>query len=162
MLSSTVLRRRKACWLGLEVNATITITVQTCATTMLEVKMAFTSNPSQQAFRLRNTVDDSMLLEVAIGNTYPANSEQTFLLCLTTERYDITIEGNNYWGTDSYLYIYSMLPNNEREVVLKTRYDTVAGSPATYYLRANAINPASQWHYKMGELCQLAGSSPIL
>ena len=136
-----------------QLTGTITITVESCTTTMLDVRMVHTYYPDTQAFRLRNTATNEMILEMALDNTHQAQSEVSYLLCVNVDRYDITVDSSgSYWASKSYLYVYSLLPNNEREMVVKARFDNNAGTPSTYYLRPNTITPASQWYYKMGEV----------
>ena len=124
-----------------------------CSGSMIRIVRTYKFNPEKEGFHIRDTVTDAMLLEVPIGHTSPASTNVVYYLCVTTERYDVTLEGSStYWKPDSYLWIYGMLPENEEELLLKVRYDSVQNNDVTYYLWRHTIGSGESWFYRMGVL----------
>ena len=138
---------------GAPASGTVTLTFSDCAGSMLRILRTYRYSPSTEGFRIRNTDNDELLLNVATGNTFPLNRDREDFFCVTVSRYDVTVEGtNDDWSSKSYLYIYELLPEGEQELLVKMRYDSLQANDMTYYLRRHEISPMEQWYYKMGEV----------
>ena len=138
---------------GSPASGTVTLTFTDCAGSMLRILRTYKYSPSTEGFRIRNTENDELLLNVATGNTFPLNQDRVDYFCVTVDRYDVTVEGtSDDWSSKSYLYIYELLPEGEEELLVKMRYDSLQANDMTYYLRRHAISPMQQWYYKMGEV----------
>ena len=132
---------------------TVTMSFTDCTGTMIRILRTYKSSASYEGFRIRNTANDDILLEVMTGHTNPDNTDVVSYLCVTVDRFDVTLYCTNlYWMSDSYLYVYGMLPDGQEELLLKTRYDSYLALDTTHYLRRHAIHSVEQWYYKMGEV----------
>ena len=137
------------------VSGTLTLTFMDCAGSMLRIRRAYQGRASSEAFHIRNTANDEMLLDVPIGHSHPSSSDTIIYYCMTAERFDVTLESDyNTWEKNSYLYVYMILPENEEELMLKARYDSLQSNDITYYLRLPSVASAGQWYYKMGQVPQ--------
>ena len=132
---------------------TVTLTFSDCEGSMLRILRTYKYSPSTEGFRIRNTANDELLLNVPTGNTFPLNQDRVDFFCVTVERYDVTVEGTtDYWSSNSNLYIYELLPEGEEELLAKMRYDSLQANDMTYYLRRHEVSPMQQWYYKMGDV----------
>ena len=132
---------------------TVTITFTECQGTLLTIIRTYQYSGNIEAFRIRNTATDELLMEVPIGHTNPANTDVANTLCVNAERYDVTLDCSDiHWYQNSYIYVYAMLADGESELMLKARYDGYQSNDNTYYLRRHTINVVDEWYYKMGEL----------
>ena len=138
---------------GETITGTVTMTFTECEGTMLRILRTYRSNASTEGFRIRNTANDDILLEVMTGHTNPDNTDTVNYLCVTAERFDVTLYGTlAFWRSESYIYVYSLLPGNTEELLLRARYDANLALDITHYLRRHAIHAAEQWYYRMGEV----------
>ena len=132
---------------------TITLTFNDCAGTMIHIVRTYKSSPSSESFRIRNTATDELLYEVAPGHSHPANQNWEHYLCVTADRFDVTLDSSSTtWAVGSYLYIYSRLPDDKQEIMLKAHFDSLQGNEASYYLRRHVIHDTEEWYYKMGDV----------
>ena len=137
------------------VSGTVTLTFMECTGTMLRIRRVFKGRASREAFHIRNTANDEMLLDVPMGHSYPSNTDAIIYYCMTAERFDVTLESDyNSWEKESYLYIYAILPEDEEDLMLKVRYDSYQSNDITYYLRLPSVAAGGQWYYKMGQVPQ--------
>ena len=131
---------------------TITLGFTDCQGTLLRVLRTYKSNANKEAFRIRNTVNEDMLMEVPLGHSYPSNTDRVDYLCVTVDRFDVTVDcSTTYWESGSYLYIYAELPDGQEELILKARQDGYQNNDVTYYLRRQSVTVMEQWYYKMGD-----------
>ena len=131
---------------------TITLGFTDCQGMLLRVLRTYKSNANKEAFRIRNTVNEDMLMEVPLGHSYPSNTDRVDYLCVTVDRFDVTVDcSTTYWESGSYLYIYAELPDGQEELILKARQDGYQNNDVTYYLRRQSVTVMEQWYYKMGD-----------
>ena len=134
-------------------SGTVTITFAECQGTLLRIIRTYQYSGSIEAFRIRNTATEELLMEVPIGHTNPANTDVANTICISAERYDITLDcSGSYWYSGSYIYVYAILAGDESELILKARFDGNQNNDNTYYLRRHTINVMDEWYYKMGVL----------
>jgi len=133
-------------------SGTVGLAFTDCQGTMLRIVRMNQADCTNEAYRIRNTANDEMLLNVEFGHPCTSGEESVDFLCVTAERYDVTVDGNQYWDLDSYLYLYAMLGDENDELIMKIRYDALNGNEHTQYLRRHTINIGEQWYYKMEEL----------
>ena len=63
---------------------------------------------AKEAYRIRNSVTDELLYEVPIGNNHVNNQDRTEYICITVDRFDVTVDGSvQYWARDSFIYVYN-------------------------------------------------------
>ena len=135
------------------VTGSITLTFTECAGSLIRVVRSYGVSPSTEGFRIRDTSNDAILLDVPTDNTHPASKEWITYLCVTADRYDITLYGTTaYWTYNSYVYLYSLLPEGKEEMLLRARFDNNQKNDIVYYLRRHVIKDSEQWFYKMGEV----------
>ena len=135
------------------VTGTITLTFTECQGTLLRILRTYKSIPGDEAFRIRDSVTDELLMEVAIGNTYSSYTDHVDYLCMTVDRFDVTVDGSSsFWCANSYIYVYAVLADNEEDLILKARFDNYQHNDNTYWLRRESITISEQWYYKMGDV----------
>ena len=135
------------------VTGSITLTFTECAGSLIRIVRSYGVSPSTEGFRIRDTSNDAILLEIPTGNTHPVSTEWTTYLCVTADRYDITLFGTTaFWTYNSYVYLYSLLPEGNEEMLLRARFDNNQKNDIVYYLRRHVIKDSEQWFYKMGEV----------
>ena len=132
---------------------TISIGINECTGTVYKLVRSYRIQPQSEAFRIRNTANDDILYEVAVGHSHPAKQDWIHYICITVDRFDITVYGEGtVWSSSSFLYLYALLPDNEEEMLVKMRFDEVQGNDHEYFLRRYSIDHSQQWYYKMGDL----------
>ena len=134
-------------------SGTVTLTFTECQGTLLRILRTYKSSASREAFRIRNTANDALLMEVPTGHTYPSSQDRVDYFCVTVDRFDITLDCSyTYWAKNSYIYVYAVLTESNEELLLKARFDGNQNNDNTYYLRRNSINVMEDWFYKMGDV----------
>ena len=134
------------------VSGSVTLGFTDCQGMLLRVLRTYKSNANKEAFRIRNTVNEDMLMEVPLGNNLPSSTDRVDYLCVTVDRFDVTVDcSTTYWESGSYLYIYAELPDGQEELILKARHDGYQNNDVTYYLRRQSVTVMEQWYYKMGD-----------
>ena len=135
------------------ITGSITLTFTECAGSLVRIVRAYGVSPSTEGFRIRDTSNDDILLDVPTGNTHPVSKEWVTYLCVTADRYDITLYGTtSYWTYNSYVYLYSLLPEGKEEMLLRARFDNNQKNDVVYYLRRHIIKDSEQWFYKMDDV----------
>ena len=135
------------------ITGTVTLTFTDCQGTLLRILRTYRSPASAEAFRIRDTATDAMLMEVPIGHTNPSGRDHVDYLCVSAERFDVTLDCSSLnWASNSYIYVYAVLIDQEEELLLKARFDGFQSNDNTYYLRRYTINVLDEWHFKMGSL----------
>ena len=135
------------------VTGTITLAFTECQGTLLRILRTYKGNPNQEAFRIRNSATDDLLMEVALGNSYSSNQDHSDYLCVTVDRFDVTVDGSaSFWASGSYIYVYAVLADGEEDMILKARFDAYQHNENTYWLRREEITISEQWYYKMGDV----------
>ena len=120
---------------------------------MIRILRTYKYSASAESFHIRNTDTDEMIFNVPPNHNNPSAKDKEDYLCLTADRYDVSIIGTGRtWYEKSNLYIYSLLPEGEEEMVLMAHYDSNQNNEMHYYLRRHSISSVEQWHYKMGEV----------
>ena len=134
------------------VTGTVTMGFSDCQGMLLRILRTYKGSASKEAFRIRNTVNEDMLMEVPLGHSYPSSTDRVDYLCVTVDRFDVTVDcSTTYWESGSYLYIYAELPDGQEELILKARQDGYQNNDVTYYLRRQSVTVMEQWYYKMGD-----------
>ena len=122
------------------IQGTVTLTFTDCSGTMIHILRAYRFNTEYEAFRIRNTANDEILLDVPLGQTLPMYTDWHYYLCVMADRFDVTLySSNNAWVVNSFLYIYGLLPEGTEEMLLKGRYDANQNNDHVFYLRRHAI-----------------------
>ena len=136
-----------------QLSGTVSLAFTECAGTMIHVLRTYGYVNSDEGFRVRNTVNDDILMEVPTGHSHPGGEDWHGYLCVAVDQFDVTLYSTDtHWYSYSFIYLYGMLPEGKEELLLKARFDSDEASDIVYYLRRHAIAPAEQWYYKMGEV----------
>ena len=137
------------------ISGTITMSFLDCSGYMIRILRTYRSLPGNEGFRINNSENDAVLLDVSPGHTNPANANKVDYFCVTVDRFDVTLYSTStIWQPNSYIYVYGVISETEEELLLKARYDNNIGNDAAYYLRRPAVKGYEQWYYKMGEVPQ--------
>ena len=132
---------------------TISLAFMECAGTYYKIVRTYKTSPQSEFFRIRDSSNDNIVYQIQSGHSHPASQDWTHYLCITVDRFDVIFDSTStYWTSDSYFYMYSLLPDGEEEMVLKGRYDSFEGNEHDIYLHRPVINHSEQWYYKMGEV----------
>ena len=137
---------------GTQMTGTVNIAFISCAGGFYKLLRTYKSSPQTEYFRIRDSSNDNIIFEVPSGHSHEANKDWVKYLCITVERFDISVYDPSYWLSGSYLYLYLMLPDNEQELVTKMRYDSYQSNEHNHYLRIPSIAPNANWNYKMNEV----------
>ena len=134
-------------------SGSLTLSFPECSGSIYRIVRSYKANAAKEAYRIRNSVTDELLYEIPVENSHANNQDRTEFICITVDRFDVTVDGSSlFWTSESYIYVYSWLPEGEWEMILRARYDAKEGNEASYYLRRNTVNPLSEWYYKSGEV----------
>ena len=134
-------------------SGTVSLTFTECQGMLLRILRTYKTQAEKEAFRIRNTDNDDLLMEVAVGHSYPDRKDHVDYLCVTVDRFDVTLDCSyTHWISGSYIYVYAVLADDNGELLLKARFDGNQNNDNTYYLRRNTINVMEEWYYKMGEV----------
>lgn len=129
----------------------VSISFVECQGTLLRILRTYKGSAANEAFRIRNTQNDELLMEVPLGNSHATNVDWEEYLCVNVDRFDVTLDcSTNYWVSGSYIYVYAELANSEEELILKARHDGYQNNQNTYYLRRFEVGICEQWYYQMG------------
>ena len=133
----------------IQVTGTFTLAITDCVGSMYKIVRAYKSLPEDEYFRFYDTSNMAVIYEVALGHSHPANKDWEHYLCIVQERFDVVFyHTSNYWSSNSYFYLYYMLPDLEEELVVKGRYDNMENVINNYYLRRPVVEHSQQWYYK--------------
>ena len=136
---------------GQTYQGSFSLTVLDCTGTMFMIQRTYKTSPETEYFRIRDTSNDNILFEVESGHSHSADKDWTKYLCISVERFDVAFYSTgNFWYSGSFFYMYYLLPNNEKETVLKGRYDNINNSEQTRFFYRPSIEHSSNWYYKMG------------
>ncbi|KNB41242.1 hypothetical protein JH06_5620 [Blastocystis sp. subtype 4] len=125
---------------------TISLAFMECAGTYYKIVRTYKSSPQNEFFRIRDSSNDNIVYQIQSGHSHPASQDWTHYLCITVDRFDVIFDSTStYWTSDSYFYMYSLLPDGEEEMVLKGRYDSFEGNEHDIYLHRPVINHSEQW-----------------
>ena len=133
--------------------ATVTFSVVDCASSLYKIVRTYKSGPQNESFRVRDSSNDAVILEVNRGHSSPANTDAEYFMCTDKERFDVALyHTSNYWASGSYIYFYYAVSatDGEAEMILKARFDNNQGNEANYYMRRPSIAASANWFYKMG------------
>ena len=133
---------------------TVTLSFIECESTMYKIVRSYQGSPDFEAFSIRDSVSDDVIMEVPLNNDHAPYSSWTQYFCTDHEYFKVTLQASSYitfWKKDSYLFIYQYTLTDE-ELVLRARYDSVQGNEDVYYFRSPSIRSSSEWSYKMGEI----------
>ena len=132
---------------------TFTLTVEDCAGSLYMLTRTYKYGTAAEYFRIYDSSNMNILFDLPANHGHPANVVWNQYLCITVDRFDVALYStSNSWRTNSYLYIYYLLPNNEQEMVLKMRYDADQNNIHNVYLRRPVVGYSEQWKYKFDSI----------
>ena len=132
---------------------TVSMSFVDCQGTLLRILRTYKGSATNEAFRIRNTLNEDMLMEVPVGHSYPSSVDWTEYLCVSVDRFDVTLDcSTSYWVSGSYIYVYAELASGEEELILKARHDGYQNNQNTFYLRRFEVGVSEQWYYRMGDV----------
>lgn len=84
-------------------SGTVSLTFTECQGTMLRILRTYKTQAEKEAFRIRNTDNDALLMEVAVGHSYPNSQDHVDYFCVTVDRFDVTLDCSyTYWTSGSF------------------------------------------------------------
>lgn len=139
--------------LGNTYTGSFTLTAQECSGTMLDVLRTYKANAYYESFEIADSSTQEVVMSVAYNSGQENNVDWTSVACVTGTKYTVSVATTlTYWQSDSFLYVRALLSGNEKETILRIRYDSSIGFPSTRTFNAQyAIGTGSNWYYKHGE-----------
>ena len=106
--------------------ATIRLAFMECAGAYYKIVRTYKTSPQTEYFRIRDSSNDNIVYKIQSGHSHTARQDWIHYICITVDRFDVIFDSTTtYWVTDSYFYMYAVLPDGEEEMVLKGRYDSL-------------------------------------
>ena len=139
---------------GQNYQGTFTLEVTACAGALVRILRTYQASAGYEAFSIKDQATQQVMLSVAADSGQRNGQEWSTVLCFTSARYEIDISSTlPMWQDLSYMYVQSMLSNEEYEILARIRYDTNLGLPLDRIINAQwAVSPSQAWQYKMGEV----------
>ena len=131
-----------------------TLTIQDCPGTMLNVLRAYSCGSYNEAFYIKDVLTQEVIVSIPYGSEQRDDQNITTTICVTGSTYEVTVWSNiRSWCKDSFLYVRAILSGDEMETILRMRYDSHVGFPATRTMNVQYLIPThSNWYYKHGEV----------
>ena len=137
---------------GQSFSGTFTLQVDVCSGTTVDLRRVYTQLATREYFTVRNSAD-AVVYAIEAESTQQGSSTTHTYLCLPDDEYWITLAGSNaYWSSGSYLWVDALFSDDEKEVLLRTRFDSKIGLTTASFSTRYPVRPAAQWKYKMGEV----------
>ena len=137
---------------GQSFSGTFTLQVDVCSGTTVDLRRVYTQLATREYFTVRNSAD-AVVYAIEAESTQQGSSTTHTYLCLPDDEYWITLASSNtYWSSGSYLWVDALFSDDEKETVLRTRFDSKIGLTTASFSTRYPVRPAAQWKYKMGEL----------
>ena len=133
---------------------TISLTVQECSGTVVNILRTYKASATQEAFNVINPDTEEVLYSVATSSGQEHYKDVVHSLCISIPRIGIDVSATTSgWYSGSYLYVKSVLDRDQTETLLRARYDNLLGLSSSFFVSINyPIHPVENWYYKMGEV----------
>ena len=74
-----------------------------CTSSLYKIVRTYKSGPQNESFRVRDSSNDAVILEVNRGHSSPANTDAEYFMCTDKERFDVALySSSNIWASGSY------------------------------------------------------------
>ena len=140
-----------------DIQAVFTITIIPCDAPVMEVERVYgMGNVVKEVFKVIDLTTNEAVIDVRAGTSQESETTWTARICAVHPRYEIDLSDNtnDYWYRDSYLNVYTILGDNQREPVLRCNADNkYLALPSSLYVSMNRPLPQkSSWYYMMGSV----------
>ena len=82
---------------------TISLSVIDCASSLYKIVRTYKTSPQNESFRIRDSSNDAVILEVNNGHSHSANTDWEYFMCTDKERFDVALYySSNIWASGSY------------------------------------------------------------
>lgn len=139
---------------GVGYSATFSLTVNTCMGSIVEVTRTYKTNADRESFRIVEVATNTVVFEELAESTQSTSVDVTRRFCLTGTVYRLVMDcSTEYWTSESYVYIKTILDEDVKETILRARYDDRMGSASVIDFNIQyAILPQQSWYYHMGDV----------
>lgn len=139
---------------GVGYSSEFTLTVLGCQGSVIEVIRTYKSNAARESFTILDMATNTTVFDEPAESTQSNGLDVTRRFCLTGSVYRVIMDcTTEYWTSESYLYIKSVLDDDTQETILRARYDHRMGSPAVIDFNVQySIAPQQGWKYHMGDV----------
>ena len=122
--------------------------IDECLGTYVEIRRDYKANAADEMYSLIDTLTNQVILT----DTHQVDGiSHSDYLCLTGTGYTIEMSSSkDSWSPASYLYVFAIFYNDEKETILRANYDTVLGIKPRFEFSLNyAIKHNEQWYYSL-------------
>ena len=139
---------------GQNYQGTFTLQATACSGTMVHILRTYKSGAQREAFSIKDQATQQVVLSVELNSDQVNNQDKVWTLCLTGTKYEIDVDcSQEYWHSNSFMFVHAMLYGSEYETIARLRYDVGVGVPTDRIFNAQwAVAPQQAWQYKMGEV----------
>ena len=137
---------------GQSYTGSFTLEVKSCAHTIVDLRRVYLSAATSEFFHIRNSANE-LVYAIQAGTTQEADTTTHTYLCLPADVYTVTLESHALlWIADSFLYVDALFSEDDKETVLRARFDSLLGLNTAEFSTVYPVPAAAQWKYKMGEV----------
>ena len=125
-----------------------------CSGTMIEILRTYKSSASYEGFIVTSSESGEVLYSVEPNSGQVSSKDWSVRLCAPPGRVHIEVSAtSNYWYSKSYLYLYSVYYNTEKEEIARIRFDRQLGLDSSYTFNPHyCLLSRSEWFMKFGEV----------
>ena len=136
------------------ISGSFSLETVTCAASLVTILRTYRGVAFMESFSITDAATEEVVLSVEANSGQINDEDWSTTLCMTGAKYVIDIGSTGlYWSAFSYLYVNSVLFDNEYETIAKIRYDANLGLPEDRTVNVKwAVGPVTEWQYKMGSL----------
>ena len=139
-----------------DIEAVFTVTITTCNSPVMEIERVYgESNPTKETFKVIDLTTNEAIVNVQPGTSQVAEGTMKVRICAIHPRYEVDLSENEaYWERNSYVNVYTVVGTDQREPVLKARFDNqYLNLPTSYYVSMQRpVEHKTNWYYLMGSL----------
>ena len=131
----------------------LTLTVNECSGTLVNVLRTYGAQGAQnEYFTIKDSSSGDVVLSVNANDGQQDGETKSYYLCLTANKYEVTIGANGQFWYVSFVYIRTVLSTNEMETILRMRYDNYMHLATTRTFNPLYSIPShSDWYYYTGQ-----------
>ena len=139
--------------LGTTYTGSFTLTVNECSGTLVNVLRTYGAQGAQnEYFTIKDSSSGDVVLSVNANDGQQNGETKSYYLCLTANKYEVTIGANGQFWYVSFVYIRTVLSTNEMETILRMRYDNYMHLATTRTFNPLYSIPShSDWYYYTGQ-----------
>ena len=134
-------------------SGTFSLKFTSCDSLLVEVERVYRLLANNEAYTIYDDETNEILLNVPLNHGNEDDSIVKTNLCLTSTRIRVETTGNDYWTTNSYINLRTVMKDSEKEMIGRIHRDSIVGTPNPYVISTlYPIRSGEEWNYKMGEV----------